>query len=105
MLIDPAVAAAGFVAAFLAVFRFAFFFAALLAGFFNDFLFVLRPAALLFFFFFAAFLLFLFLAIVASVESCETQRPRPAYRARPLQAPGTALGELNSFVFMLASKS
>lgn len=105
MLIDPAVAAGGLVAAFLAVFRFAFFFAALLAGFFNDFLLALRPAALLFFFFFAAFLLFLFLAIVASVESCETQSPRPVYRARPIQAPRIGPGELNSFVFMLASKS
>jgi hypothetical protein len=65
----------------------------------------LRPAALLFFFFFAAFLLFLFLAIVASVESCETQRPRPAYRARAIQAPGAGPGELNSLVIMLASKS
>jgi hypothetical protein len=74
-LADPAVIPADFAAVFLAVFRFAFFLAALLAGLLSAFLFLL-PAALLFFFFFAAFLLFLFLAIVASVESCES-RARP----------------------------
>jgi hypothetical protein len=105
VLIDPAVAAVGFGAALRAVFRFALFLAALLAGFFDDFLFALRPTALLFFFFFAAFLLFLFLAIVASVDSCETQRPQPVYRARAIQVPGTGPGELNSFVIMLTSKS
>lgn len=63
MLVDPAVAGAGFAAAFLAVFRLAFFLAAFLAGFFNDFLFPFLPAALFFFFFLAAFLPFLFLAM------------------------------------------
>jgi hypothetical protein len=67
--VDPAVAAACFVAAFLAVFRFAFFLAAFLAGFFNDLRFVFLPVALFFFFFFAAFLAFLFCAIVASVKN------------------------------------
>ena len=65
---DPVIAAAVFVAALLAVFRFAFFLAAFLAGFFNDALFPFLFAALLFFFFFAAFLPFLFFAILASVE-------------------------------------
>src|SRR5207342_1478115 len=76
MVVDPAAAAAGFVAAFLAVFRFAFL-AGLLADFFSDFFFPLLPAALLFFFFFAAFFAFLFLAIVASVQGYETNAPRP----------------------------
>jgi hypothetical protein len=75
MPVDPAVAAAGFVAAFLAVFRFALFLTAFLAGFFSDFLFALLPAALLFFFFFAAFLPFLFLAIVASIKGYRISRP------------------------------
>jgi hypothetical protein len=78
VVVDPAVAAAGFGAAFLAVFRFAFFLAAFLAGFFSDFLFAFRPTALFFFFFFAAFFAFLFLAIVASVESYEAETPRPS---------------------------
>jgi hypothetical protein len=77
LLVEPAVAAAGFVAAFRAVFRFPFFLAALLAGFFSDFFFPLLPAALLFFFFFAAFLAFLFLAIQTSVEGYETDTPNP----------------------------
>jgi hypothetical protein len=68
VVVDPA-AAAGLGAAL----RFAFFLAAFLAGFFSDFFFAFRPAALLFFFFFAAFFAFLFFAIVASVESYETQ--------------------------------
>jgi hypothetical protein len=80
--VDPVMAAAGFVAAFLAVFRFAFFLAdfflaAFFADFFNDFLFPFRFAALLFFFFFAAFLPFLFLAIPASVQSYETGARSP----------------------------
>jgi hypothetical protein len=75
--VDPAVAAAGFVAAFLAVFRFAVFLAAFLAGFFSDFFFPLLPAALLFFFFFAAFLAFLFLAMRASGKSYESDAPSP----------------------------
>jgi len=77
VVVIPAVAAAGFVAAFLAVFRFAFFLADFLAGLFNDFFFPLLPAALLFFFFFAAFLAFLFLAISTSVEGYETNAPHP----------------------------
>jgi hypothetical protein len=63
VLVDPAIAAAGLVAAFLAALRFAFFLAAFLAGFFNDFLLPFLAGALFFFFFFAAFLPFLFLAM------------------------------------------
>ena len=77
MVVDPAVAAAGFGAALLADFRFAFFLAAFLAGFFSDFFFAFRPAALFFFFFLAAFFAFLFLAIVTSVESYEAEALRP----------------------------
>jgi hypothetical protein len=103
MVVDPAVVAAGFAEAFLAVFRFAFFLAAFLAGFFSDFLFAFLPAALLFFFFFAAFLPFLFLAIVASVEGCRTSEP--GNRARAIQPPGRSPGELNSLAAMLESRS
>jgi len=77
VVVDPAVAAAGFGAALLADFRFAFFLAAFLAGFFSDFFFAFLPGALFFFFFFAAFFAFLFLAIVTSVESYEAEALRP----------------------------
>ena len=87
MLVDPAVAAAGLGAAFLAVFRFAFFLAAFLAGFFGDFLLAFFPAALLFFFFFAAFLPFLFLAIAASVEVYETNATGPSIGHGLIQPP------------------
>ena len=89
VVVDPAVAAAGFGAAFLAVFRFAFFLPAFLAGFFSDFLFAFRPAALFFFFFFAAFFAFLFLAIVTSVESYETEAPRPSTGQGLFNRPGS----------------
>ena len=105
MLVDPAVAAAGFGAVFLAVFRFAFFLAALFAGFFSDFLFAFLPAALLFFFFFAAFLPFLFLAIVASVEVYEANTPSPSIGHGYSTAGERPPGELNSFPAMLESKS
>jgi hypothetical protein len=88
MAADPAVAAGVFAATLLAVFRLAFFFAPFLAGFFNDFLFPLLPAALFFFFFFAAFLLFLFLAISASVESYETKAPDPPIGYGPFNRRG-----------------
>jgi hypothetical protein len=93
--VDPVMAAAGFVAAFLAVFRFAFFLAdfflaAFFADFFNDFLFPFRFAALLFFFFFAAFLPFLFLAIAASIQSYETDARSPSIGQGAIQSPAKA---------------
>ena len=93
--VDPAIAAAGLVTAFLAAFRlgFAFFradflLAAFFAGFFNDFLFAFFFAALLFFFFFAAFLPLLFFAMTASIKSYETTNPPVG--ARAIQPPGQA---------------
>ena len=109
--VDPAIAAAGLVAAFLAAFllgfaffRAAFLLAAFFAGFFNDLRLAFFFAALLFFFFFAAFLPFLFFAMTASIKSYETTNP-PVGGAGYSTAGATYPGELNSFPALLDSRS